>query len=97
MQTHVNLVDLVKSFPCPFFSIFFSNQIHVAIQTSIHLQNSASIQPRTSLSKFANNYLVLVAKFKVRIKLRKNIGHSILARRHDARARVVPRASDESP
>ena len=39
--------------PCPFFSIFFSNQI--AIQTSIYLQNLASIQPRTSLSKFAKN------------------------------------------
>ena len=40
--------------PCPFFSIFFSNKI--AIQTSIYLENSASIQPRTSLSKFAKNY-----------------------------------------
>ena len=49
----VNLVDLVKNF-----------------QTSIYylLANSASIQPRTSFSKFAKNYP------KVRIKVRKNIG-----------------------
>ena len=38
MQKHVNLVDLVKSFP-----------------TNIYLQNLASIQPRTSLSKFARD------------------------------------------
>ena len=37
MQKHVNLVDLVKSFP-----------------TSIYLQKSASIQPRTSPIKFAH-------------------------------------------
>ena len=37
MQKHVNLVDLVKSFP-----------------TNIYLQNLASIQKRTSLSKFAH-------------------------------------------
>ena len=43
-----------------------SNEI--AIQTSIDLQNSASIQPRTSLSKFAKNWP------QVRIKVRKNIG-----------------------
>ena len=35
VQKHVNLVDLVKSFP-----------------TSIYLQNLASVQQRTSLSKF---------------------------------------------
>ena len=35
MQKHVNLVDLVKSFP-----------------TTTYLQKPASIQPRTSLSKF---------------------------------------------
>ena len=34
----------------------------------IYLQNSASVQPRTSLSKFAKN------EPKVRIKVRKNIG-----------------------
>ena len=39
--------------PCPFFSIFFSNQI--AIQTHIYLQNLASIQPRTSPVKFARS------------------------------------------
>ena len=37
MQKHVNLVDLVKSFP-----------------TNIFLQNSASIQTRTSPMKFAH-------------------------------------------
>ena len=37
MQKHVNLVDLIKSFP-----------------TSIYLQKSASIQPRTSPLKFAH-------------------------------------------
>ena len=37
------------------FLNFFSNEI--AIQTSIHLQKSASIEPRTGLSKFAKNYL----------------------------------------
>ena len=41
MQKFVNLVDLVKSFP-------------TSIPTSIHLQRLVSIQPRTSLSKFAN-------------------------------------------
>ena len=35
---------------------------------SIYLQNLASIQPRTSFSKFANNFP------KVRTKIRKNIG-----------------------
>ena len=40
-RINVNLVDLVKSFQ--------------AIQTSIYLQNLASIQPRTGLSKFAKN------------------------------------------
>ena len=39
-----------------------------SFQTSIYSQNSASIQPRTSLSKFAKNYP------KVRIEVRKNIG-----------------------
>ena len=39
MQKHVNLVDLVKSFP-----------------TSIYLQKSASIQPRTSFSKFGGKF-----------------------------------------
>ena len=39
MQKHVNLVDLVKSFPTP---------------TSIYLQNLASIQKRTSPVKFAH-------------------------------------------
>ena len=38
MQKHVNLVDLVKSFP-----------------TNMYLQKSASIQPRTSLVKFARS------------------------------------------
>ena len=47
MQKHVNLVDLVKSFP-----IFFSKQI--AIPTNIFLQNLASIQKRTSPIKFAH-------------------------------------------
>ena len=37
-RTHVNLIDLVKSF-----------------QTSSYLQNLASIQPRTSLGKFARS------------------------------------------
>ena len=41
-----------------------------SVQKSIYLQNSASVQPRTSLSKFAKNYP------KVRIKVRKNIGLS---------------------
>ena len=55
MQKRVNFVGLVKSF-----------------QTNIymHLQNSASIQPRTSLSKFTKNYP------KVRIQVRKNIGEA---------------------
>ena len=39
VQKHVNLVDLVKSFP-----------------TNIYLQKSASIQPRTSLSKFGGKF-----------------------------------------
>ena len=39
MQKHVNLVDLVKSFP-----------------TSIYLQKSASIQPRTNLSKSGEKF-----------------------------------------
>ena len=39
----VDLVDRVKSFP------------NILIPTSIHLQTSASIQPRTSLSKFGRN------------------------------------------
>ena len=42
MQKHVNLVDLVKSFPT------------IAIPTNIYLQNLASIQKRTSLIKFAH-------------------------------------------
>ena len=51
VQKRVNLVDLAKS-----FQTSISNQI--AIQSfkkvfSIYLQNSASTQPRTSLSKFA--------------------------------------------
>ena len=43
MQKHVNLVDLVKSFP-----------------TSIYLQNLASIQPRTSRSKFGLQITLLI-------------------------------------
>ena len=39
------------------FLIFFSKQIE--IQTSIYLQKSASIQPRTSPSKFGGNYSIL--------------------------------------
>ena len=39
--------------PCPFFSIFFSNQID--IQTHIYLQKLASIQPRTRPLKFARS------------------------------------------
>ena len=42
MQKHVNLVDLVKSFP-----------------TNVYLQNLASIQPRTSLSKFGENEYII--------------------------------------
>ena len=42
MQKHVNLVDLVKSFP-----------------TNIYLQNLASIQPRTSLSKSGETEQIL--------------------------------------
>ena len=42
MQKHVNLVDLVKSFPT------------IAIPTNIYLQNLASIQKRTSPIKFAH-------------------------------------------
>ena len=57
-------------------SIFFSNQIAVQTSTStkyylvnsIYLQNSASIQPRTSLSKFGKNWPT------VRIEVRKNTG-----------------------
>ena len=42
-----------------------------SFQTSICLQNSASIPPRTSLSKFAKNCFKLA---KIRIKVRKSIG-----------------------
>ena len=70
MQKHVNLVDLVKSFPtsmyviatviCPNFHFSVSPHVpflnllfeQIAIPTSIYLQKSASIQPRTSSSKF---------------------------------------------
>ena len=45
--------------------------------TSIDLQNSASIQPRTSLSKFAKNWP------KVRKKVRTNIGSGAEAGRTD--------------
>ena len=54
MQKHVNLVDLVKSFPTsvsphvPFLNLLFEQ---IAIPTSIYLQNLASIQPRTSRLK----------------------------------------------
>ena len=48
MQKHVNLVDLVKSFP-----------------TNIYLQNSASIQRRTSPLKFAH-FAEKSEKLKVR-------------------------------
>ena len=41
VQKHVNLVDLVKSFP---------TNIQYLLLFSIYLQKSASIQPRTSLS-----------------------------------------------
>ena len=43
VQKHVNLVDLVKSFP-----------------TNIYLQKSASIQPRTSRSKFGSQITLLI-------------------------------------
>ena len=46
----VHCVDLGESFP---FSQFLFEQI--AIPTSIYLQNLASIQPRTSLVKFARS------------------------------------------
>ena len=42
MQKYVNLTDLVKSFP-------------ILIPTSIFLQKSASIQPRTRFSKFGGH------------------------------------------
>ena len=48
VQKGVTLVDLVKSFPFFFFVKSF--------QTNIYLQNLASKQPRTGLSKFAPKY-----------------------------------------
>ena len=53
--THVNLIEL-------------SNEGAFKRVFTIYLQTLASIQPRTSLSKFATNYP------EVRIKNRKNIG-----------------------
>ena len=47
-----------------------------SFQTSIYLQNSASTQPRASLSKFAKN------EQKVRITVRKNIGRGARAKDH---------------
>ena len=44
-RTHVNLMDLVKSFPIP-------TSIHYLLVFSIYLQNLASIQQTTSLWKF---------------------------------------------
>ena len=64
---------------------------------SIWLQKSASIQPRTSLSKFAKNWP------KVRLKVRPNIGQrtapdqrgcsgcGVLAEAHTVRARLHTR------
>ena len=51
---HLSKFSFFSFFPCPFFLIFFSKQI--AIPTSIYLQKSASIQPRTSLSKFGGRF-----------------------------------------
>ena len=68
VQKRVNLVDLVKSsrwyifFHVPFFSIPSSYKI--LTPASIYLKTSASIQPRTGLSKFANN----------EPKVRRNVG-----------------------
>ena len=64
-------IFIFQSLSMSLFLNFFSNEI--AIQTSIYLQNLASIQPRTGLSKFAKKYP------KVRKKVRKNIGRSTSA------------------
>ena len=55
---YVNLVDLVKN---------FLTSIYYYLAFSIYLQTSASIQPRTSLSKFAKKYP------KARKRVRTNI------------------------
>ena len=50
VQNPLNIVDLVESFLTSIYylvTIFFS---------TIYLQKSASVQPRTGLSKFAKNY-----------------------------------------
>ena len=56
MQKHVNLVDLVKSFP-----------------TIISLQKSASIQPRTSLSKFGGKFNSIFTRLLDRCRQRKRV------------------------
>ena len=48
MQKYANLIDLVKS-----FLISLSNKIFIL--TRIYLQTSASMQPRTNLSKFGGD------------------------------------------
>ena len=60
---HLYTISFFSLFPCPFFSISFSN--HTPIQTSIHLQKSASIQPITGLSKYAKN-IIFSRTFNVR-------------------------------
>ena len=57
VQKFVDLVDLVG--------------LVKSFRTSVHLQKSVLIQPRTGLFKFANN------EPKVRIKVRTNIGRTI--------------------
>ena len=55
MQKRVDLVDIVKSFS-KFKRVFF-----------IYLQNSVSIQPRTGLSKFANNCPTVTKRVRTKI------------------------------
>ena len=80
----VDIVDLVKGFPRSF------------IPTSIHLQRFVSIQPRTSLSKFAKN------SPKVRIQVRKHIGSGkstllrVMRSVWPSRGRVGPPLDQES-
>ena len=52
MQKHVNLLDLVKSFPkvIHYFSLF-----HYYYTVTVQIQNLVSLQPRISLEEFSKN------------------------------------------
>ena len=64
-------------------------------QTSIDLRTSASIQPRTGLSKFAK-HVNISQNFKFRKEVRRNIGEAPQHRREGPCSKILGEAAREA-